>query len=477
MKTLGAAALPKEGRRARSAAFLVGKRVLVVGMARSGLASAAMLRELGASVLACDGKSAAELGEALGALRRLGCDCLTGDAFPRSAQGVDLILVSPGIPPDLPLLLDARNRGIPVTGELELASRIAEGDFVAVTGTNGKTTTVSLLGEVFRRFGKKTHVAGNIGLPLSAVALKSEPADCLVIEVSSFQLETVESFHPRIAALLNVTHDHMDRHGSFQNYLRLKTRIFENQSHSDFAVLNHDDETCLKIAKGLKASPVWFSRRKLLSAGAFVKADIILWRWQSEEWPVCPVSALKIPGSHNLENALAATAVACAAGLPAQHVGEALKAFEGIEHRMEFVRERRGVRYINDSKGTNPASTVKAVEAMRSPTVLIAGGYDKHVSFVSLARSVVSSGRVSHVILIGQTAKQIAQALKEQGFLHSSRAESLEEAVHIAASGTDAGSSVLFSPACASFDMFTDYEERGRRFKDIVCALDPGEEI
>ena len=449
------------------------KRVLVVGAARSGLAAAELLLELGACVLLNDQKPLESLGVLPLALQHERCSLFLGEPAEQYLKEADMLLISPGIPITAPLVQMAQKLGIPVWGELAFAAFCAVQDILAVSGTNGKTTTVSLLGEMLNQSGRIAHVAGNIGYPLSAAVLRAKPEDVLVAEVSSFQLETAGGFHPRMAALLNITPDHLDRHLTMARYIGLKKRLFDNMARGDVAVLNYDDDKVRSIADEIAPVIVWFSRSGAQVNGAVFDGDAICWRENGETRFMCAAADLKIPGAHNIENALAATAMASLYGVPLQVVAYTLKRFRGVEHRIEFVEEVAGVRWLNDSKGTNPDSTIKAVKAMTAPTVLIAGGYDKQVPFEALAVSIQQSGQIKRVVLMGQTASKIEHALRQEGFHQITMTKSLEEAVDIAASLAQPNGNVLFSPACASFDMFTDYEQRGRVFKHLVRQLVP----
>jgi len=448
-----------------------GQRVLIVGMARSGIALAQLLCREGADVTVNDMKAKEAFGDKLDVLKEMPIHFRLGENGLDALEGKDLLIISPGVPIDAPIVKAARERNIPVSGELEIASRLIRGNLVAVTGTNGKTTTVSLLGAIFEAAGKIAHVAGNIGYPLSAAAMESKYDDAVVAEVSSFQLETTDTFHPLAAAVLNVTEDHLNRHGTMEVYISLKRHIFDAQDESNFAVLNYEDAACRKMAEGLKAKVLFFSRLHEVKEGAFVRDGQMIIRLDSQERVICKTDEIRIPGPHNLENALAAACIAYVRGVPAPVIRHALRTFQGVEHRIEFVRELDGVRYINDSKGTNTDSTIKAVQSMQAPTVLILGGYDKHVSFLPLAEEIRKTPLIHHCVLIGATADQIERELKETGYTAILRAATLEEAVEICRSLSAPGGNVLFSPACASFDMFEDYEQRGRIFKEIVHHL------
>lgn len=448
-----------------------GKRVLIVGMARSGVAAAQLLCREGAAVTVSDLKPRDSFGDKLDVLKDLPVEYRLGEDGVDALRNKDLLVISPGVPINAPIVEAAKAAGVPVTGEMEMASRLLKGNLIAVTGTNGKTTTVSLLGAIFEAAGKVAHVCGNIGYPLSAAALESRYDHVVVAEVSSFQLETTESFHPLSAAVLNVTEDHLNRHGTMEVYTRLKKHIFDAQDESNFAVLNYDDPVCREMAQGLKSRVLFFSRLHEVPQGAFVRDGQIVLRIGSEEKTVCTPEEIRIPGPHNLENALAAAAIAFSRGVPAPVIRHALRTFPGVEHRIEFTRELDGVRYINDSKGTNVDSTIKAVQSMKAPTAIILGGYDKHVSFDALALEIAKTPLIENCVLIGVTAGQIEEALRKAGYGHIRRASSMQEAVEICRSLSRPGGNVLLSPACASFDMFEDYEQRGRIFKQIVNEL------
>ncbi len=448
-----------------------GKRVLVLGMARSGIAMAQLLCKFGAVPLLNDRKTEEELGDALLPLRDLPCEWHLGEAPDALLSGCDILLISPGIAIDSPIVKKAQEMHIPVTGELEAASQFADGTLVALTGTNGKTTTVSLLGEIYRNMGKIAYVAGNIGYPLSAAAMLSKPEDMLVAEVSSFQLETTDTFHPAVAAVLNVTEDHLNRHYTMENYAAVKRRIFLKQTESDTAVLNYDDSICREMADGLQSKIAWFSRTQEVPQGAFVRDGKIMIRWDGSEKAVCGTDDVYIPGPHNLENALAGAMMAYASGVPTAVIRHTLRTFKGVEHRIELVRELDGVKWYNDSKGTNVDSTIKAVQTMQSPTVLILGGSDKHVSFDALAKEIIASGQITRIVLCGATAPQIDKALRDAGYTAIEYADNYPETVKLCRTLAVPGGNVLLSPACASFDQFSDYEQRGRVFKQLVNDL------
>lgn len=447
------------------------KKVLVVGMARSGVAAAQLLVKHGAQVIINDNKTKQELGDALAPLAGLPIVEKLGMPAAQALEGIDAMVISPGIPESAAFVQAARDQDVYVTGELELAYQLAPGEMVAVTGTNGKTTTVSLLGEIFKNAGRVTHVVGNIGYPYSQAALEAKKDDIFVCEVSSFQMETAETFHPRVAALLNITEDHLNRHGTMEAYIHMKMRMFQNQTDKDVAVFNGDDPMLLTLIPTVKSQVMLFSRKCEVESGAFVRDGQIVLRWQGAEKPVCATGEVRIPGPHNLENALAATCVAAAMGVPAPVIRHSLRTFKGVEHRIEFVRELHGVRYINDSKGTNVDSTIKAVQTMERPTAIILGGYDKHCDFTPLVKEMLASPHIRGAVLMGVTADQIEKTLEDNGFTTILRADSMEDAISKCRTLADEGWNVLLSPACASFDMFSDYEARGRIFKELVNKL------
>ena len=448
-----------------------GKKVLVVGMARSGVAASQLLRAYGADVTVNDSKTEEELGDQLTSLnglkleRRFGCGAMD------LLEGQDCLVISPGIPDKAPFVRKAREMGLYVIGELELASQLSRGTLIAVSGTNGKTTTVSLLGEIFRNSGKVTHVVGNIGYPYSLAALVSKPDDVTVCEVSSFQMETADTFHPHIAVLTNITEDHLNRHGTMEVYTELKMRMFRNQTAQDYAVFNGDDPALKDLTKQVQSRVLLFSRKREIEEGAFVRDEDVWFRLGGTEQRICAKNEIRIPGAHNLENALGAVCAAAAMEVPIPVIRHSLRTFRGVEHRIESVRELDGIEYITDSKGTNVDSTIKAVETMNKPTVIILGGYDKHTSFDPLSAAIMQNPMIQEAVLIGETAGQIERSLQAAGFTGIHRAGSLREAVETGRSLASNGWNVLLSPACASFDMFRDFEERGRKFKEIVHEL------
>jgi UDP-N-acetylmuramoylalanine--D-glutamate ligase len=445
---------------------LAGRRVTVVGLAKSGIAAARLLHEAGAVVTAADAKPIEALGREAGALRDLGVRFVTGVP---EADAAALIVVSPGVPLDSPQLAPARARGVPVIGELELGWRAMEADTIAITGTNGKTTTTALTGALLAEQPRPVLVGGNIGTPLAAHAL-GFPVDGLVVaEVSSFQLETIETFQPRVAAVLNITPDHLDRHGSLAAYVAAKARIFLIQTAADCAVLNADDEPTAALAARTRAHVLWFSRRRALAHGVFVRDGRVAAKLNGHVEEIVPLAEITLRGQHNVENVLAATACALWLGLPAAAIRRAVGRFRAVEHRIEFVRDLRGVQFYNDSKGTNVDSSIKALESFPERVVLIAGGKGKGQDFGPLAAA--ARGRVGHVVTIGEDGPKIAAAMSAAG-IPSSAAPTMAAAITAALTNAQPGDVVLLSPACASFDMFNNYEHRGDVFKKLVGVLE-----
>lgn len=441
------------------------KNVLVVGAARSGQAVARFLISRGVPVTLTDTRESEEL--QLKGLKGVG---LVLGGHPEIFSGRwNLVVVSPGVRFDAPLLVQARRLGIPVLGELELAWRFVRAPMVAVTGTNGKTTTTALLGEVFRQAGRRTLVAGNIGIPLIGEVEKYGPEDMIVAEVSSFQLETVYEFHPRVAVVLNLTPDHLDRHGNMQTYVQAKAAIFANQNRSDWTVLNYDDPLTAALARRTRGSVIFFSRRHRLEQGVFVHDGQILTREAGRETLICASAALSIPGTHNLENALAAVTVGRALGVEAAVLARALTGFRGVPHRCEAVGQIEGIMYVNDSKATNPEAAGRALDAYSQPIVLIVGGRNKGNDFVSFMEK--ARGKVRVLIVLGECAEEMAHAAGCAGVNRVLRAADLPEAVGLARDVVFPGEIVLLSPACASWDMFKNYEERGDLFRRLVQEL------
>jgi UDP-N-acetylmuramoylalanine--D-glutamate ligase len=449
---------------------LAGRRVTVLGLAKSGVAAARLLRAVGAEVVGADAKPVAALGREVAALAELGVRLITGPGDQAAAfAGAELVVVSPGVPRDAPPLGAVRARQVPIIGELELGWRATEADTIAITGTNGKTTTTALTGSILALQPRPVLVAGNIGTPLAAHALTFPPDGLVVCEVSSFQLETTELFRPRVAVVLNLTPDHLDRHHTFEAYGDAKARIFANQTAADCAVLNADDEATRAMAARATAPVVWFSRRRELVHGVFVRDGRIAAKLNGHVEEICPLTEIFLRGQHNVENVLAATACALWTGVSPAAIRTAIGRFRGVAHRIEWVRDVAGVKYYNDSKGTNVDSTLRALESFAEPIVLIAGGKGKGQDFAPLAAA--ARRHVAHAILIGEDAAKIGAALRDAA-VPVTFSPSMPEAVERARALAKPGSIVLLSPACASFDMFDNFEHRGDVFKKIVERLD-----
>jgi len=380
---------------------------------------------------------------------------------------LDIAILSPGVPTDLPVVNRMRECGILITGEVELAYETGKGDVLAITGTNGKTTTTALLGEIMGNY-KKTFVVGNIGNPYTAAALEMDENSVTVAEMSSFQLETVIDFRPRVSAILNFTPDHLNRHHTMEAYVNAKKNIARNQTEEDYCILNYEDPLTREFGQNIRAQVLYFSSQRKLEKGICLEDGEIIYR-NEKEIPVCRVEELKLLGTHNYENVMAAAAMALVYGVPADVVRRCVLAFKGVEHRIEYVTEKNGVAYYNDSKGTNPDAAIKGIKAMNRPTVLIGGGYDKDSVYTDWINSF--DGKVKKLILIGATREKIARDARACGFSDYQFAETFEEAVLTAARAASPGDAVLLSPACASWGMFPNYEVRGEKFKEIVNSL------
>ncbi len=449
---------------------LKNKRVLVVGLGKSGLSAAMFLRAQGARVTVSDARSAVALAKEIPALLEAGIMVESGGHGLLTFRRQDLIVVSPGVPMDTPEVKQVVAFGLPVIGELELASRYLQGRIVAITGSNGKTTTTTLVGKIFADAGVQTLVGGNIGLPVIDLVAKSTPETVSVLEVSSFQLETVEEFHPWIAVVLNITPDHLDRHGSFETYAAAKARITERQVAEDFLVLNAEDKATQMVALKTKAQVFWFSGRRPIKQGAFVYGESVLFvlREGAKAEPVMPVSDIHLKGSHNVENVLAAVCAARLAKIPAESIRTSVAGFAAVEHRLELVKVVNGVEFYNDSKATNVDASMKAVASFAGGIHLILGGKDKDSDYTLMSEMLRE--RVKIVYTIGSAAEKIEREL--QGVVKIVSAETLQVAVAKAAKAATIGDVVLLSPACSSFDQFENYEQRGRVFRQLVNELD-----
>lgn len=445
---------------------LKNKRVLVVGLARTGIATALFCAERGAAVTATDARGEAEVGDAVAKVRDAGVKLELGAHNENTFVQQDLIIPSPGVPADAPLLQAARAKGVTIWSEIELAYRFGKGKLIGITGSNGKTTTTSLVEHILRSASFSTILAGNIGTPLISCVERMTHDTVTVVELSSFQLELIQSFRTDISVFLNLTPDHLDRHHSLELYSKAKARIFENQGEEDFAILNADDSGTTPLAP-TRPHVYWFSRKQRAAQGAFVRGDDIVFRNDGKEEVVLKREEVPLPGAHNLENVLAAVAATRIAGASAKAVGEGVRSFAGVEHRLEFVNEINGVRYYNDSKATNVDATLKALDSFPGRILVILGGKDKGSDYTPLQTPLRE--RAILALLIGAAADKIASQI--DGAVAIERAGTLDRAVEIASQAARAGDVVLLAPACASFDQFEHYEHRGRVFKALVHEL------
>jgi UDP-N-acetylmuramoylalanine--D-glutamate ligase len=445
---------------------LKNKKALVVGLARSGISAANLLCRLGARVTITDEKRESELSENIRKLTK-GIYLKLGGHNGVDIAKVDLVVISPGVLWDSPFLNKIRENGIRIISEVELAFKYIKAPLIAVTGTNGKTTTTTLIGEMLKKDDRNVFVGGNIGNPMCEEVLNGSSSELILSEISTFQMEGIETFKPHISVILNITPDHLDRHKSMAEYIALKKRVFINQNTRDYTVFNMDDKITAALSNEGKGERIFFSRIREVDNGAFVRGDNIIFRRNRKEEIVSTLKDLKIIGVHNIENTLASVAVGGICDIPPRLMREVISEFSGIPHRMEFVREIEGIKFINDSKGTNVGATIKSIESFNEPIILIAGGKDKGSDYLPLKPLI--EDRVKFLILIGEAKKKMASVMN--GFGNILNAESFEEAVNEAFDKAEKGDVVLLSPACASFDMFRDYEDRGEQFKKIVESL------
>lgn len=449
------------------------KKVLVVGTGKSGVAAVRLLNKSGAEVIVLEGNTSFSTEEIISRFPEdAEFDLIIGELPEQKMNNIDFVILSPGVPTDLPFVVKLQEKNIPVWGEIELAYLCGAGKLFAITGTNGKTTTTALTGEIMKTYFKDVYVVGNIGYPYTEYAAQMTEKSVTVAEVSSFQLETINKFHPQISAILNITPDHLNRHHTMECYVEAKARIAKNQNKDEICVLNYEDEYLKKIAKDIPAKIFWFSSEHELKEGIWLDGEKIMYCDGEEQEPVmvCTIHDMKLLGKHNYENVMAAVAIAMHAGVPIDCIRKAVKEFNAVEHRIEYVREVNGVKYYNDSKGTNPDAAIKAVEAMVRPTIVIGGGYDKDSSYDEWIASF--GDKVKALVLLGQTKDKIAVAAKKAGFANIIMTESLEEAVKVSSEQAESGDAVLLSPACASWGMFKNFEERGDLFKRYVNSLE-----
>lgn len=445
------------------------KRYLVFGAGISGVGAVKLLSTITGNITLYDGNKELKedaLREKVG--RDLKFDILLGELTEEAVRNTDVAVLSPGVPTDNPDVIRLKEAGADLWGEVELAYRFDKGTILAITGTNGKTTTTSLVGEIMKAYKDEVFVTGNIGVAYTGCATETSHSSTTVLEISSFQLETTIDFHPKVSAILNITPDHLDRHHTFENYAQAKYDIAKNQTGDDTIVLNYEDELLRQF--GLKLDPgpdvMFFSGRTKLDSGLYLDGKKIIFNDGSREHFLLATDEMKLLGRHNYENVMAACGVCIAAGVPLDVIVKTVKEFNAVEHRIEFVTEKKGVRYYNDSKGTNPDAAIKAVEAMERPTVLIGGGYDKNSDYDEWIKSF--GDKVKLLVLIGQTREKIAESAKRLGFENVVICDTFEEAVKTCMDAAKPGDAVLLSPACASWGMFKNYEERGRIFKELV---------
>ncbi len=447
------------------------KKVLVFGSGISGVGAVHLLELQGADVILYDGNDKLKEEDVRAKLDKDSKVRIVLGEFPEELlETLQLVILSPGVPTDLPIVEQMRKKHIEIVGEIELAYAFGKGDVLAITGTNGKTTTTTLLGEIMKNYKEKVFVVGNIGNPYTVIADQTDEDTVIVAEMSSFQLESIDTFRPKVSAILNFTPDHLNRHHTMEAYVAAKKNIAINQTEEDFCVLNYEDSLTREFGQQIKTKVFYFSSKRTLEEGIYLKdRKIIYQEAHKQSVELCDVNELQILGTHNYENVMAASAMALLYGVPVQIVRDTIKAFKGVEHRIEYVAEKQGVVYYNDSKGTNPDAAIRGIQAMNRPTVLIGGGYDKNSEYTEWIQSF--DGKVKKLILIGATREKIAADAKKCGFTDYVFAETFEEAVEKAVEFAEKGDAVLLSPACASWGMFPNYEVRGDRFKELVHAL------
>ena len=447
-------------------------KALVIGTGISGLSAVSLLERKGAQVILFDANEKLKCADVKAKLKADSQAQIVIGTLPEDLlDTVDLVIPSPGVPMDIPMMLEIRRREIPVWGEIELGYRCGQGSIAAITGTNGKTTTTTLVGQILKNYNPHTYVVGNIGMPYADVADGMEPDAMTAAEISSFMLESIVEFHPKVSAILNITPDHLNRHHTMECYIAVNESITSNQTEEDTCVLNYDDKVLREFGQSeeLKPKVIFFSSRQKLDDGYYLDGDMIYYAKNKKAEAVLDVRELNLLGRHNYENVMAAIAISRAMGVPMETIVKVAKEFKAVEHRIEFVLERSGVKYYNDSKGTNPDAAIQAIRAMPGPTLLIAGGYDKQSTYDEWIEAF--DGKVKYLVLIGQTRDKIKEAAERLGVCPCILCENLEEAVKICAEKANPGDAVLLSPACASWGQFDNYEQRGDMFKEYVRAL------
>lgn len=449
---------------------LQGKKVLVFGSGKSGIGASDLLAKVGAVPVIFDGNEKIDKEAVVHKTDGTYPVCVYAGELPKEVQdSLDLVVLSPGVPTDLPIVKSFHEQGLPVWGEVELAYRVGDGEVLAITGTNGKTTTTALLGKIMQDARESVFVVGNIGTPYTSKALEMKPNTVTVAEISSFQLETIEEFAPKVSAILNITEDHLNRHHTMEEYIRVKELITQNQGTEDVCVLNYEDEVLRSFGEHLTPRVVYFSSERKLEQGIYLDKNKIILKDGVHEIEVVDTADLKLLGKHNFENVMAAVAMAYYDGVSMESIRKSICEFTAVAHRIEYVTEKNGVVYYNDSKGTNPDAAIKGIQAMNRPTLLIGGGYDKESSYDEWIEAF--GGKVRYLVLIGQTKEKIKAAAERHGFHDIILCEDLEEAVKVCAQKAQSGDAVLLSPACASWGQFDNYEQRGDMFKEYVRNL------
>lgn len=449
---------------------LQGKKVLVFGSGKSGIGASDLLAKVGAFPVIYDGNAETDKDAVVHKTDGTYSVTVYAGELPKEVQdSLDLVVLSPGVPTDLPLVKSFYEQGLPVWGEVELAYRVGNGEVLAITGTNGKTTTTALLGKIMQDARESVFVVGNIGTPYTSKALEMKPNSITVAEISSFQLETIDEFAPKVSAILNITEDHLNRHHTMEEYIRVKELITENQGTEDVCVLNYEDEVLREFGKHLTPRVVYFSSGRKLDEGIYLDGNKIILKDGEKEIEVVKTEDLKLLGKHNFENVMAAVAMAYYDGVSLDSIRKSICEFIAVAHRIEYVTEKKGVVYYNDSKGTNPDAAIKGIQAMNRPTLLIGGGYDKQSGYDEWIEAF--DGKVRYLVLIGQTKEKIKEAAEKHGFHDIILCEDLKEAVKVCEEKAQPGDAVLLSPACASWGQFDNYEQRGDMFKEYVRNL------
>ena len=449
---------------------LQGKKVLVFGSGKSGIGASDLLAKVGAFPVIYDGNAETDKDAVVHKTDGTYPVTVYAGELPKKVQdSLDLVVLSPGVPTDLPLVKSFYEQGLPVWGEVELAYRVGDGEVLAITGTNGKTTTTALLGKIMQDARESVFVVGNIGTPYTSKALEMKPNSVTVAEISSFQLETIDEFAPKVSAILNITEDHLNRHHTMEEYIRVKELITENQGTEDVCVLNYEDEVLREFGQHLTPRVVYFSSGRKLDEGIYLDGNKIILKDGEKEIEVVKTEDLKLLGKHNFENVMAAVAMAYYDGVSMDSIRKSICEFTAVAHRIEYVTEKNGVVYYNDSKGTNPDAAIKGIQAMNRPTLLIGGGYDKQSGYDEWIEAF--DGKVRYLVLIGQTKEKIKEAAEKHGFHDIILCEDLKEAVKVCEEKAQPGDAVLLSPACASWGQFDNYEQRGDMFKEYVRNL------